>query len=635
MDVKFYGAVVVLVAMVGAAFAWGQAGTGSAGDAALETFSSQDEFRDYLRQGAATSDGYGTTTSFDTAARTEQALEADAGGTGGGETPRYSETNVQEEGIDEPDIVKTDGDTIYYARGGYGGENTTFIDARPPEQARITGSIGAGSQLLLQDDLLLTFSESGRQQAVAAYDVSDPSNPQRDWRLPMNGSVEAARMYNGKIYLVLRERIDTDNPCPIYAGVGPEERITVPCDRIYHPSEPIDADVTYTALVLDPAAGTVDDSAAFVGNTGGSTVYMSRQGIYVTYRKDTGMATIMTDFLAGPGSELLDQETVDRIRTVQGYELSAQARLTELQSILNEYRRSLDRDERRTFETRFEDRFANYTQDHAREFQRTGITRIDIGDGLDVAATGTVPGRMLNQFSMDVHDSHLRVATTVDPVRGIGQSMNDVYVLDQGMDVVGKVTDMGLNEQIYSVRFLGDKGYVVTFRRIDPFHVLDLSDPENPELKGELKLPGFSSYLHPMPGENILGIGEEDGQVKVVMFDVSDPTDPTVKSDYILDEYWSAISQSHHAFLHDEKNGVFFVPAGNGGYVFSYKRGIDLKKAVDMQDPQRAVYIGDYLYILGRSEMVVLDENTWDRVKTLDLGAQDFYREPIPLPRPR
>jgi uncharacterized secreted protein with C-terminal beta-propeller domain len=193
---------------------------------------------------------------------------------------------------------------------------------------------------------------------------------------------------------------------------------------------------------------------------------------------------------------------------------------------------------------------------------------------------------------------------------------------------------MGVNERIYSTRFLGDKGYVVTFRRIDPFHVLDLSDPANPSLEGELKLPGFSSYLHTLGNDTVLGVGEEDGEVKAVLFDVADPTNPTVKDSYILDESWSAIRNTHHAFLHDERHDVFFLPASQGGYVFSYDDGLSLEKAVSMKDVERAVYINDYLYVLGLEEITVLDEETWDRVASLSLGELsdriiDYPVEPI------
>ena len=119
---------------------------------------------------------------------------------------------------------------------------------------------------------------------------------------------------------------------------------------------------------------------------------------------------------------------------------------------------------------------------------------------------------------------------------------------------------MGLTERVYSARFIQDKGYVVTFRQTDPFYVLDLSDPASPKLAGELKIPGYSSYLHPITKDKIIGIGKEGQNVKVSLFDASDPANPQEVSKYTLSEYWSDILNTHHAFLMDEKHGVFFLP---------------------------------------------------------------------------
>ena len=175
---------------------------------------------------------------------------------------------------------------------------------------------------------------------------------------------------------------------------------------------------------------------------------------------------------------------------------------------------------------------------------------------------------------------------------------------------------MGETERIYSVRFVGDRGYVVTYRRIDPFHVLDLSDPDDPELAGELKLPGYSTYLHPLGDDRVLGVGEQDGKVKLVVFDVSDPADPTIAESRVLDARWSAVARSHHAFLLDPRHEVFFLPTETGGQVFDYD--LDRVTRIDVRNPRRAVYVGDHLYVAG-DDMVVVDERTWERVTRVDL----------------
>jgi uncharacterized secreted protein with C-terminal beta-propeller domain len=178
---------------------------------------------------------------------------------------------------------------------------------------------------------------------------------------------------------------------------------------------------------------------------------------------------------------------------------------------------------------------------------------------------------------------------------------------------------LGLTEQIYSVRFIEDKGFIVTFRQTDPFYVLDLSNPEKPELKGQLKIPGYSSYLHPITKDKILGIGKEGSNVKISLFDVSDPEKPTEISKYNLDEYWSDILNTHHAFLLDEKHQIFFLPGGRGGYIFSYKGDkLELKRAVSDINAKRAIYINDYLYIIGDNKIVVLNELNWEKINALE-----------------
>jgi len=225
---------------------------------------------------------------------------------------------------------------------------------------------------------------------------------------------------------------------------------------------------------------------------------------------------------------------------------------------------------------------------------------------------------------LDEYANNLRIAVTIGQgwsrFGRLGESVSDVYVLDKNLKTVGSVKGMGEGERIYSVRFLQDKGFVVTFKQIDPFYVLDLSDPGKPEIKGELKIPGYSSYLHPITKDRILGIGKENNDVKVSLFDVSNPSKPKEVAKYALDEYWSDILNTHHAFLLDDKHKVFFMPGQRGGYIFSYTNDeLKLKKAVSDISAKRALYIDDYLYIIGENEIVVLNELDWQEVNKLDL----------------
>jgi len=292
----------------------------------------------------------------------------------------------------------------------------------------------------------------------------------------------------------------------------------------------------------------------------------------------------------------------------------------------------LGADEQLKSKNETQNRMSDYYKKHKRDLEKTGIIKVDL-DKLQIAASGAVPGHLLNNFAMDEYQNNLRVATTVGSQWGIfgglggNGTVNDVYVLDKNLKVSGSVKDLGETEQIYSVRFVGDKGYVVTFRQIDPFFVLDLSNSKNPVMAGELKIPGYSSYLHPLDATHILGIGIEGSKVKISLFDVSDKNNPIELDKYILDEYWSEVANNYHAFLLDKKHNIFFLPGSKGGYVFSYSDPVRsnqnyklmLKKAISQNLVKRAIYINDYLYIIADDKITVLNESDWQKASELKL----------------
>jgi Beta propeller domain len=220
--------------------------------------------------------------------------------------------------------------------------------------------------------------------------------------------------------------------------------------------------------------------------------------------------------------------------------------------------------------------------------QSTLIHRFDISDPLKTVyrSSGTVPGVVLNQFSMSEADGRLRVATTDDPPWWGGsqpaESENLVTVLEEEgttLSRVGQVGGLGRGERIYAVRFLGERGYVVTFRRTDPLYVIDLSDPRRPVVSGQLKIPGYSAYLHPLAGDLLLGIGRDatdDGRVtgtQVSLFDVADPAHPQRLQQLFLGNGWSEAESDHHAFLYWPRTGLLVVPVTDYGYVTSPQGG--------------------------------------------------------------
>ena len=429
--------------------------------------------------------------------------------------------------------------------------------------------------------------------------------------------------WGNKIYLVTKQYIDTYHPCPIKPLTVGDVPVSISCGEIYHPVNSVPVDVTFVAMTLNSNSGKVEQKTSFVGSSGSSVVYMSEQGIYLTYSYSNSIISFFAGFLKEAASDLFPQHLVDRINKLDSYDISEAAKMMEFGIIIEKYQNSLDDDERMRIENEMENRMVDYYKKHRRELERTGIVKIGLKD-LTIQASGSVPGYPLNQFALDEYNNDLRIATTIGENWNVfnsgGESANDVYVLDSDLKLQGFVQDLGLGERIYSVRFLGEMGYVVTYRQIDPFYVLDLSDPKNPEVKGELKIPGYSSYLHPLAKDRILGIGKEDWKVKLSLFDVSTPSDPKEIAKYNLDESYSDVLSTHHAFLQDSKHNIFFMPGSKGGYIFSYENDkLSLTKAISQRGVRRAIYINDYLYIISDNKISVLNEKDWERINELDI----------------
>lgn len=615
---------------------------------AIKKFSSQNEFKDYLKKSFAKSSyekailRQGVDLTLTAPATTDLTKEATV--------ERASETNVQVKGIDEPDIIKTDGQNIYYSGENY---NPIFIDdigvgiereskiqipqsaksniirAFPIDKLGLVGKIDKQGELLLLKEQKLLFILSN--QEIASYDISDSSNPQKKWTIKLDNktSLVTARLYQNKIYLIARNYINSTDPCPIQPLSVNETLVTIKCADIYHPIDIMPVDVTFTAMLIDPISGNVEKNVSFVGALTNSVVYMSGQSLFITYAYQVDELKLLNQFFKEKGNDLIPSDMLNKLTQLETYAISNSSKMNEIQVLLENYKNSLKGEELLKFETELDNRFSSFYNENKREFEKTGITKINLND-FSIAATKDIPGRPLNQFALDEYKDNLRIATTIGErgsniwwLKGRSQtkSANDVYVLDKNLIMIGSIKDLGLTEKIYSVRFVGDRGYVVTFRQIDPFYVLDFSDPEKPTLKGELKIPGYSGYLEPIDETRILGVGQEQWQVKASLFDVSMAENPTELSKIILNEGWSETLNNHRAFLRDDKYNVFFLPAGSNGYVISYKNDkLELmKKITSNYATKRAVYINDYFYVLSDYKLMVFDENNWEKIKELDL----------------
>lgn len=629
----------------------------------MKRFSSEDDFKKYLEKSQSLSaisaqtffggmrQGLGSE-DMEFAPMTTQMTDKTNGAiASGGVTQRFSQTNVQVAGIDEPDVVKIDGKEIYFSptagQGIFyplsdpiGGDimpvpprnfgEIKNIRAFPVENLKLDGKIDRSGDLLLSGDNLIVLptrdfpGPSGSK--IFGYDVSDPSSPEEKWNVEIkdNNQLVDARLKDGRIFAVIRNHVDSNHPCLLDTLAVNGKPFSLSCVEIYHPVLPIPVDSVYTVLALDPATGEVKDTTSFVGSQGESVVYMSPSSIYVTFYYPGDFVAFATNFLKENG-DLVPDWLIEKMEKLKGYDLSARAKQAELEDAMNRFENALGADEKRRIDNELRNRMQDYFAKHKRELEQTSVAKIST-DNLDIEASGTFPGKPLNQFSLDEYNNHLRIATTVGSgwwgfgFGGTRNSANDVYVLDGSLQTVGSIQDLGLDERIYSARFVEDRGYLVTFRETDPFYVLDLSNPEKPEKKGELHLPGFSSYLHPLAKDRILGVGSENGQVKASLFDVSNPSSPREAAKYNLDEYYTEISETHHAFLNDPKYKIFFLPGADSGYIFSYEGdNLKLMKAITGVRARRAVFVNDFLYIIGDSGLSVVEEKNWQTIKTLDL----------------
>ncbi len=608
----------------------------------------------------------------------------------------HSETNTQVEGVDEADIVKTDGTYLHVVSGG----ELVVLRAWPPELSAELARIevpGHASGMYLHGDKVTVLSHTSTYEllgedeqakrrvamemdapgyhsyydyqplsVVTLVDLSDPYQPTLLSRFAVEGNTLSSRRIDGRLFLVqqsslhgyqLRTWTDVDYDAseaeidaaydaliaenkqklqdadlgdllPKRYSFDSDGEISEPaaltaCDRLYKP-EVYSGDALLTVATLDLSQGgdPTPRGTSVLGSWG--TVYSSRQSLYVA-------ATNWDYAWYWEGSDDAPEVTT-----------------------------------------------------------RLHKFNLSTADGLaEYRASGEVEGTTLNQFSLDEHEGYLRVATTLNEWWWFGQdrtSESQVVVLGEEsgrLKEVGKVSGLGKGERIYAVRFMGDRGYVVTFRQIDPLYVLDLRTPSAPAVKGELKVPGFSSYIHPLGDKHLLTIGRDadnDGRVKglqLQIFDVSNPVAPsqthktTIGSDWGT---WSEASHDHHAFTFFASKGLLAIPVSGWSYEegpYGYERydsklhlfKIDLYQGVlpigsvshlDMAELgdenecwafdygwraqiRRGVFIEDFLYSISEvgvkvHEIAAINQGALASVPLLDLENETSGYECYPEP---
>jgi hypothetical protein len=476
-----------------------------------------------------------------------------------GDGEDYSTTNVQEEGVDEPDIVKTDGRHLYVMNA-----STLYVFDIRSGEPKLKGSLtlrGYGHQLLLSGDRLLALTtywddpilQPQPAQDFAPYpypmpepatrlfeiDVSDAGEPKLLNTLTMEGFYVSARM-RGSVARVVITTPPSPWPVDYESGQSPEQQEAEQRRAIRH-----------TRLSTWMPDGVLRDRVR-------DKRKVERMVACDDVRKPAAFS--------GPG--MLTVLTVDLARGLKP--LDSDSLMTDAQTIYAS-KRSLFVAAERWFDPTVSD--PNQEVDAGR-FTAIHRFAIDDPESAEYRASGQVRGFVLNQFALSENDGVLRVATTDQPPwrAGAEQRESESYVTvlderDKTLEELGRVGGLGRGERIFAVRFLGDKGYVVTFRQIDPLYTLDLSNPEKPAVRGELKLLGFSSYLHPIGDDLLLGLGQdanEQGQsrgTQLSLFDVSDLSAPKRLHSHELGESTSSAAEyDHHAFLYWPATKLTVVP---------------------------------------------------------------------------
>jgi len=535
------------------------------------------------------------------------------------ETPDFSGTNIQVEGVDEADMVKTDGEYIYLASDS----QVFIVKAWPTDDARVVATLDLDrgvSDLFINGDKLVIISspeyfyywgpwdilppeEYELTTYIWVYDVSDRSSPTLDRTVSVDGYYTSSRMIGDYVYAITGQQAILNLTEPILPTIrSGNYTYEVEATDIWYANN-TDSYYGYTNIVAidiqDPESE-ITHETYLMGSS--STIYVSMDNIYLT----------------APW----------------------------------------------------------WVQDEVSGWETTKIFKINVDEEIiTYVAEGMVPGRVLNQFSMDEHDGYFRIATTNGRVsRGGSSTSNNVYVLNASLGVVGSLEGLAPGEDIYSARFMGRRCYLVTFKKVDPLFVIDLADPEDPTVLGKLKIPGYSDYLHPYDENTLIGVGKETEEaeegdfawyqgVKISLFDVSDVSDPKELAKFEIGDRGtdSPALYDHKAFLFSRDKNLLVIPVleakidvgdyssevppnaygeyvYQGAYVFhiSREQGIDLRgKVTHIDDTQaflksgywfeselsveRSLYIDDVLYTISGGMIKMNDLTDLSEVGRVEL----------------
>ena len=613
---------------------------------------------------------------------------ADGGMGGGG--PEYSATNIQVEGVDEADIVKTDGHYIYTVT-----KNTiNIVKAFPAENAELVSKIKFASSspagLFVNGNKLAVYGSdySNAQSTILpkmrirnqytflkTYDITDRKNPILERDLSFEGSYTNSRMIKDYIYFVTsRYQYDYGiDPMPVPYILNSGRPINAESEMpVYYFDAPYRSQSFVTATGVSISDKNQPPQSEIYLLDGNQQMYVSQNHIYITYTRyaDEYQLTMdVTKEIVLPRLEAGDKERVQKIETADSQVLSEQEKMLKIMAVIQRYVESLGDDEQKALETEMKNRVKQKYEDISKELEKTIIHKIAISEGkLAYQTVGEVTGHILNQFSMDEDNGYFRIATTKSQSwsRFSGESnepeksYNNLYILDSSLKVAGKIENLATDERIYSVRFMQGRAYIVTFKQTDPLFVIDVSDPTAPKVLGELKIPGFSNYLHPYDDTMLIGLGKETetnqyGAVipkglKISLFDVADVANPKETAHYTVEGQWSdsGALYDHKAFLFKKDKNLLAIPVTaqkdsgqfQGAFVFDVtKNTIALKGQVSHPSAQsgydyfsqikRGLYIENNLYTLSNAYLGINNLADLALIKNIGLRTVEIKEPPV------
>jgi inhibitor of cysteine peptidase len=529
----------------------------------MSAFSSYEELTEFLQNKTRPQSTYPTyeaswTGSVTPFALASPSLSANSGFSKLGEatgTPQYSPTNIQVAGVDEADTVKTDGEYIYLVTGN----GVSILKAFPADQAQLFSTIAisgmtpvgifvSGNRLVVLGTQSIMFQQlingadiyfTNPTTTAQIYDISNRTSPKLLTTFTTSGSYFSSRMIGDFVYLIASE--------PAFYADQPASNVTIdmvnipklgmngntteaPPSEIYY-SNTTDNYFVFTTIVAINIQNTQETPTYKTLTLGGtSTIYVSPNNIYVTFPEQ-------------------DQTLIYRVH-IENSTINPEAKGEVPGSVLNQY--SMDE---------YNDYFRIATTNTSWTESTVNVTGTPIVQGKSfVNASGIWP-------SANVTGPFVIVIRT-----GFATEHN-VYVLDQNLTILGRLENVAPNENLHSARFVGNRCYLVTFQKTDPLFVINLSDPTEPTILGNLSIPGYSDYLYPYDENHLIGVGKETVEaeqgyfawyqgIKVALFDVSNVSNPIQMANYTIGDRGSdsPVLSDPKAFLFDKSKNLLVIP---------------------------------------------------------------------------